>query len=113
MLDDIPLPNYVVGELENKPIWQQIDHGGAYGNKSGYPYIEMSDTDHRWIRAAYWAMIDVIDTQIGRLLNFLEETGQRENTIVIFTSDHGEMLGDHGIYLKGDPTFMNLLFACH
>ena len=101
MLDDIPLPNYVAGELENKPIWQQIDHGGAYGNKAGYPYTEMSDTDHRWIRAAYWAMIDVIDTQVGRLLNFLEETGQRENTIVIFTSDHGEMLGDHGIYLKG------------
>ena len=100
-LDDIPLPNYVEGELKNKPIWQQIDHGGAYGNKSGYPYTEMSDTDHRWIRAAYWAMIDVIDTQIGRLLNFLEEMGQRENTIVIFTSDHGEMLGDHGIYLKG------------
>ena len=100
-LDDIPLPNYVEGELKNKPIWQRIDHSGAYGNKSGYPYTEMSDTDHRWIRAAYWAMIDVIDTQIGRLLNFLEEMGQRENTIVIFTSDHGEMLGDHGIYLKG------------
>ena len=101
ILDDIPLPNYVEGELENKPIWQQIDNGGAYGGKSGYPYQEMSESDHRWVTAAYWAMIDVIDTQIGRLLDFLEETGQRENTIVIFTSDHGEMLGDHGIYLKG------------
>ncbi len=100
-LDEIPLPNYVEGELDNKPIWQQIDHNGAYGNRSGYPYSEMSDTDHRWVRAAYWAMIDVIDTQVGRLLDFLDETGQRENTIVIFTSDHGEMLGDHGIYLKG------------
>ena len=101
VLEDIPLPNYVEGELTNKPIWQQIDHSGAYGNRAGYPYSEMSDTDHRWIRAAYWAMIDVIDTQVGRLLNFLEEIGQRENTIIIFTSDHGEMLGDHGIYLKG------------
>ena len=101
VIDDIPLPNYVEGELENKPIWQQIDHTGAYGNRAGYPYTEMSDTDHRWLRAAYWAMIDVIDTQVGRLLDFLEETGQRENTIIIFTSDHGEMLGDHGIYLKG------------
>lgn len=101
ILDSIPLPNYVNGELKNKPIWQQIDHKGAYGNRSGYPYAEMSDTDHRWVRAAYWAMVDVIDTQVGRLLNFLDETGQRENTIVIFTSDHGEMLGDHGIYLKG------------
>lgn len=101
MLDDIPLPNYVEGELENKPIWQRIDHAGAYGNRAGYPYKAMRDIDHRWIRAAYWAMIDVIDTQVGRLLDFLEKTGQRERTIVIFTSDHGEMLGDHGIYLKG------------
>ena len=96
------MPNYVEGELENKPIWQQIDNSGAYGGKSGYPYREMSESYHRWVTAAYWAMIDVIDTQIGRLLDFLEVTGQqRENTIVIFTSDHGEMLGDHGIYLKG------------
>lgn len=101
ILNDIPLPNYVDGELNNKPIWQQIDHGGAYGGKSGYPFQEMSDEDHRWITAAYWAMIDVIDTQVGRLINFLDEIEQRENTIIIFTSDHGEMLGDHGIYLKG------------
>src|SRR3546814_5268911 len=35
------------------------------------------------------------------MLDALDRTGQRENTIVIFMSDHGEMLGDHGIYLKG------------
>ena len=116
MLDDIPLPNYAEGELENKPIWQQIDHEGAYGGKSGYPYREMSETDHRWVRAAYWAMIDVIDTQVGRLLDCLEITGQRDNTIVIFTSDHGEMLGDHGIYLKGpyfyEPAIRVPLIIC-
>ncbi len=53
------------------------------------------------MRAAYWAMCDLIDVQVGRLLAKLEETGQWENTLVIFMSDHGEMLGDHGIYLKG------------
>ena len=101
ILDDIPLPNYVDGELNNKPVWQQIDHCGAYGGKSGYPFKDMTDDDHRWVTAAYWAMIDVIDTQVGRLIHFLDEIEQRENTIIIFTSDHGEMLGDHGIYLKG------------
>lgn len=101
MLEAIPLPNYVEGELSDKPVWQRIDHAGAYGGRAGYRYPDMRATDHKWIRAAYWAMIDVIDAQVGRLLDFLEETGQRENTIVIFTSDHGEMLGDHGIYLKG------------
>ncbi len=53
------------------------------------------------IIAAYYAMIELIDENIGRLLDALEETGQRENTLIIFTSDHGEMLGDHGLLLKG------------
>jgi arylsulfatase len=100
-LADIPLPNYTPGELENKPIFQQIDHRGAYNDPRNYPFPEMTEKDHRLVRAAYWAMIDLIDAQVGRVLEALERTGQRDNTIVIFTSDHGEMLGDHGIYLKG------------
>lgn len=101
-LDQIPLPNYVEGELEDKPIFQRIDHTGAYGGqKDLYPFNKMSDDDHRLIRAAYWAMCDLVDAQVGRMLDALERTGQLENTIVIFMSDHGEMLGDHGIYLKG------------
>lgn len=99
--DQIPLPNYVPGELDNKPMFQQNDHLRAYNTSGLYPYAEMSDEDHRLVRAAYWAMIDLIDTQVGRMVQALEDTGQLENTIVIFMSDHGEMLGDHGIYLKG------------
>ncbi|MBT3374770.1 MAG: sulfatase-like hydrolase/transferase [Lentisphaerae bacterium] len=101
VIDEIPLPNYVAGELDDKPSWQRTDHAGAYGGKGGHAYDKMSETDHRWIRAAYWAMVDLIDHQVGRLLDWLDESGERENTLVIFCSDHGEMLGDHGIYLKG------------
>lgn len=100
-LDDIPLPNYVEGELEHKTRYQRRDHEGAYGNKNLYPYSDMTQNDHRYIRAAYWAMIDVIDEQVGKMIEALENTGQLENTIVIFMSDHGELLGDHGVYLKG------------
>lgn len=52
-------------------------------------------------QAAYWAQIDLIDEHIGRLLKVLEESGQLDNTLIIFTSDHGEMLGDHGLRRKG------------
>lgn len=100
-LDEIPLPNYVEGELEKKTIFQRKDHGGAYDSPGDFDFTQMTDYDHRLIRAAYWAMIDHIDLQVGRLIDFLEETNQLDNTIIIFHSDHGEMLGDHGIYLKG------------
>ena len=100
-LDEIPLPNYAEGELADRSPYQAFDHDGAYGHTTGFPYDQMSDFDHRLVRAAYWAMCDLIDVQVGRLLAKLEETGQLENTLVIFMSDHGEMLGDHGIYLKG------------
>lgn len=57
--------------------------------------------DARTLQAAYYAMIKLIDDQVGRMLAALEESGQRDNTVVIFTSDHGEMLGDHGLIQKG------------
>lgn len=53
------------------------------------------------IKAAYYAMIELIDHNVGRLLAALEETGQRQDTLILFTSDHGETLGDHGLLLKG------------
>ena len=45
--------------------------------------------------------VPIIDDQLGRILQVLEESGQRDNTIVVFTSDHGETLGDHGLVQKG------------
>ena len=57
--------------------------------------------DVRLLQAAYAAMIKQVDDQLGRILDALEVSGQRDNTIVIFTSDHGEMLGDHGLIQKG------------
>jgi arylsulfatase A-like enzyme len=102
-LDDIPLPNYVEGELDGKPPFQRTDHGqGGYaGVGPEFGEAAMTDGDHRLTRAAYWAMCDLVDEQVGRLLDALEQSGQAGNTLVIFTSDHGELLGDHGIYWKG------------
>ena len=59
------------------------------------------DFDAKWIQAAYYAMIELIDDNVGRMLAALDRTGQRDDTLVIFMSDHGEMLGDHGLLLKG------------
>lgn len=100
-LDELPLPSYVEGELDAKPVFQRLDHQGAYGGRAGFRYSEMQPQDHRLLRAAYWAMVDLLDKQVGQMLEALRRTNQLENTLIIFMSDHGEMLGDHGLYLKG------------
>jgi arylsulfatase A-like enzyme len=46
-------------------------------------------------------MIELVDDQLGRIMKTLETTGQRNNTIVVYSTDHGEMLGDHGLIGKG------------
>jgi len=53
------------------------------------------------LRAAYYAMIALIDDQLARIVAALEDTGQINDTIIIFMSDHGETLGDHGLIEKG------------
>lgn len=62
---------------------------------------KIGSDEGRRIQATYYAMIEQLDSEFGRLLDWLDNTGQAEETIVIFTSDHGEMLGDHGLLLKG------------
>jgi arylsulfatase A-like enzyme len=87
--------------LRRKSAYQEVDAGGSYGGTQRFAPRDMTANDHRMVRAAYWAMCDLVDGQIGRILSTLEDVGQARNTIIIFMSDHGEMLGDHGIYLKG------------
>ncbi|MBQ1933788.1 MAG: sulfatase-like hydrolase/transferase [Clostridia bacterium] len=100
-LDEIPLPNYYEGELETKTPAQRREHLGAYNVKGNFAYDDMTDYDHRLLRASYYALCDLVDEQVGRMIAYLEESGQLDNTVILFHSDHGESLGDHGMYLKG------------
>ncbi|HTM47709.1 MAG TPA: sulfatase-like hydrolase/transferase [Bryobacteraceae bacterium] len=98
--EKLPAPAYREGELDAKPVYQRVDNGGAYAG-TGISFRKTDDLTHRQITAAYYAMIEQIDYEAGRMLEALEQSGQAENTVVVFMSDHGELLGDHGIYLKG------------
>ncbi len=64
----------------------------------------LTDADWRQITAAYWAVITFIDSEVGRIIDVLKETNQYDNTIIVFTSDHGDMLGGHGLATKGVGT---------
>lgn len=51
--------------------------------------------------AANYGTIEMIDDRVGQILPVVERLGQIDNTIVVFTADHGDMMGDHGLLLKG------------
>jgi arylsulfatase A-like enzyme len=76
------------------------------GRRLALPRDEMASTppsgyDPRLLKACYYGEIELIDTQLGRILDALEEAGQMDDTIVVYMSDHGELLGDHGLLFKG------------
>ena len=64
---------------------------------------EITDEQLRAIRHGYYAAISEVDFHIGRILDVLEELGRRDNTLIVFVSDHGEWLGDHLRFAKGYP----------
>ncbi len=73
--------------------------GIFYGHKSRNN-LQLSETDILQARATYFAMMTEVDANIGRLIDFLEQTGAYERTLFVFTSDHGEQLGDHWLFVK-------------
>lgn len=88
------------GELADKPpILTEASHESYAGHAPGY--TSYSEEELQKIKAAYYAMVTLVDDEVARVLSVLEEEGLAENTLVVFTSDHGEMLGDHQLMLKG------------
>ena len=59
--------------------------------------------------ALTYGSISMIDDRVGKILNYLEESGLAENTMVIYTSDHGDYCGDHGLLIKGPAHFRSVI----
>ena len=57
----------------------------------------------------YFGMISFIDHNVGRILDVLQDLADADDTIVIYTTDHGEFLGDHGLFLKGPMPYEGVL----
>ncbi|MFK7754029.1 MAG: sulfatase-like hydrolase/transferase [Sedimentitalea sp.] len=70
------------------------------GTVVGFPDLVPSDANIQALRALYMGLITEVDHHIGRIIAFLKDTGQYDNTLLIVTSDHGEMLGDHHCWSK-------------
>jgi arylsulfatase A-like enzyme len=61
---------------------------------------ETSEKDVLQARATYYGLMTEIDHHLGRLISYLKKSGQYESTLIVFTSDHGEQLGDHHLFGK-------------
>ena len=94
--NQVDMPNIPPGHLEDLHlVYQELRHFKRIATPVPEERI-------RRARAAYYAMITELDEYIGRLLDALEKSGQLKNTIIIYTSDHGESLGEHGLWYKNN-----------
>jgi len=66
---------------------------------------QLSEREVRESIAHYWGFCTMLDAMFGELVEVLEATGQMDDTIIIYTSDHGDYCGAHGLYCKGVPAF--------
>jgi choline-sulfatase len=93
--DDIDLPR--VPEIAFEDL-DALSQGLYYAH--GRDQHTVTDDDIRNARHGYYGMISAIDDKIGRLLAQLDETGMSDNTIVVYTTDHGDMMGERGMWYK-------------
>ncbi len=75
-------------------------HPMTVGMAEGFRTEEVSEAEMLKARAAYFACVDYLDEILGDLLSMMESSGLLEDTIVVYTSDHGEMAGEHGMWWK-------------
>ena len=82
--------------IPNEPMHPWQINSAPYG---------ADEEGRRAILSGYFAAVTAMDMTVGRILDWLEQKGLRENTLILFTSDNGMNMGHHGIYGKGNGTF--------
>jgi len=102
---DVPLPEVPEEELRSLagPWLEKRQHDVEVDHDSVAWKLDPTKDELRRMRAYYYANVEMIDTQVGNILKALEARGNLGNTIVIFTTDHGDNLGDHGLSQKWAP----------
>ncbi|MEZ5675626.1 choline-sulfatase [Thalassovita litoralis] len=82
------------------PYEDQDKHSKRIFDANDWRSFDITDEDVRRSRRAYFANISYLDDKIGEILDVLETTRQADNTIILFVSDHGDMLGERGLWFK-------------
>ncbi len=107
--NEVDIGHFVEGEFDNMPPPHQETrkkrgetHFGRFGTMChGYQSHLHDEQELRKAVALYYGMISFMDHWIGKTLDRLEELGELDNTLVVFTTDHGHFIGQHGLIAKG------------
>jgi arylsulfatase A-like enzyme len=91
--EEVPLPENYHDTLEDKPA--------IYRRMRRQLWDQLSEEQIREAISYYWGLCTMNDDVVGMLLNALEDAGVEDETLVLFTSDHGDQVGSHGLFLKG------------
>jgi arylsulfatase len=116
----VPGPTVVPGELSRMPPYLQDGDdpaqdayipAGSKVREQGFMLRtdSISDDTMRKVIAHTYGSVQMIDDAVGRILDALDTNGVLDETYMVFTSDHGELLGDHGLLRKGPPPYRQLL----
>lgn len=116
--DEVDLPIEGEKDLKRRPWWHKasLENEPLGGDSTARKFRatlsrapDQSTEQLRDMTANYFGMISLIDDSVGRILSALADSGLEQNTIVVFSTDHGDLLGDHGLYLKGPTPYEALL----
>ncbi|WP_270933547.1 alkaline phosphatase family protein [Falsiroseomonas oryzae] len=105
-MDSIPPPlraATAAAEAAQHPLlahWLSTQKRGSYFQGAEGPMATLTDAEVALARRAYFGLIAELDDAMGRVLAALRAGGQWDDTLIVFTSDHGEQLGDHGLFGK-------------
>ncbi len=102
---DVPLPEFTDEDAAHlpPPLTEKRIHDVEVDHDSVAWKLNPTRDELHKMRAYYYANVEMIDKQVGEILDTLEARGRMDNTIIIFTSDHGDNLGDHGLSQKWAP----------
>ncbi len=104
--DEMP-PQYAKTREENPDYSEYFEPGGR--GLHGFHSHLHTEAEIRASMAYYYGMMSLIDAEVGRILDCLDRLGIAENTLVIYTTDHGHFLGQHGLIAKGAFHYEDLL----
>ena len=112
------LPEHRTLDLDRRPWWHRAALEGEpkiddprlkEHRKSVSRVLTQTDAQLAHMTANYFGMISLIDHNVGRIMNSVHDLGLEEDTLVVYTTDHGEFLGDHGLFLKGPMAYEGVL----